>query len=119
MTRNHVARLNADGTLDASFDPNADKTVLTLALQANGQIFIGGGLATLQPNGASTPTTRSCAARVNSDGSLDTGFDPEPNGSVSTSLVLPDGQLILGGEFVTIQRDGPGNSAPVRLPREA
>jgi uncharacterized delta-60 repeat protein len=103
VTRNHVARFNTDGSLDVSFNPNTDKTVLSLGLQANGQIVIGGGFATLQPNGATSPTTRSCAARVNSDGSLDTTWDPEPNGSVSNILVLPSQEVVLGGEFITVQ----------------
>jgi uncharacterized delta-60 repeat protein len=103
VTRNHIARFNSDGSLDTSFDPNTDKTVLSLAVQANGQIVVGGGFSTMQPNGASTPTTRNCAARLNTDGSLDTSFDPEPNGSVSTILILPNGQIIIGGEFITVQ----------------
>jgi uncharacterized delta-60 repeat protein len=103
VTRNHVARFNTDGSLDLTFDPNTDKTVLSLGLQANGQIVIGGGFATLQPNGATSPTTRSCAARINSDGSLDTTWDPEPNGSVSNILVLPSQEVVLGGEFITVQ----------------
>jgi uncharacterized delta-60 repeat protein len=106
ITRNHVARFNTDGSLDMSFDPNTDKTVLSLGLQANGQIVIGGGFATLQPDGASSPTNRSCAARVNSDGSLDTSWDPEPNGSVSNILVLVTQEVVLGGEFITVQPNG-------------
>jgi uncharacterized delta-60 repeat protein len=109
-TRNHIARFNADGSLDASFDPNTDRPVLALAVQANGQIVVGGGFSTLQPNGASTATTRSCIARLNSDGSLDTGFDPEANGSVDAVMVLPNGQIIIGGEFVTLQPNGAANT---------
>ena len=103
VTRNHIARFNTDGSLDTGFDPNANKTVLSLGVQANGQIVVGGGFSSLQPNGSATPTTRSCAARINSDGSLDTSFDPEPNGSVSNILILPNAQIVLGGEFTTIQ----------------
>jgi uncharacterized delta-60 repeat protein len=106
ITRNHIARFNTDGSLDMSFDPNTDKTVLALGLQANGQIVVGGGFATLQPNGATTPTNRSCAARINSDGSLDTTWDPEPNASVSNILVLPTQEVVLGGEFITVQPNG-------------
>src|SRR5271157_5568703 len=105
-TRNHVARFNADGSLDTSFNPNTDRPVLALAVQANGQIVVGGGFSTLTPNGASTATKRSCVARLNSDGSLDTGFDPEPNGSVDVITILPGGQIIIGGEFVTLQPNG-------------
>jgi uncharacterized delta-60 repeat protein len=105
-TRNRIARFNADGSLDTSFDPNADKPVLAIAVEPNGEIVIGGGFSKLQPNGVSAATTRSCAARLNSDGSLDMGFDPEPNASVSSIAVLPSGQIVIGGEFVTVQPNG-------------
>ncbi len=106
VPRNHVARFNVDGSLDTSFDPNTDKTVLSLAVQPNGQILIGGGFSSLQPNGAAIPATRSCIARVNSDGSLDNGFDPEANAAVSSIVVLPSGQILLGGQFLTFQPNG-------------
>ena len=105
-TRNHIARFNADGSLDTGFDPNANLAVLSLAVEPNGQIVVGGGFSTLQPNGAATATTRNCVARINSDGSLDTGFDPEANGSVMAIAILPNGQIVLGGEFVHFQANG-------------
>src|ERR1700674_3035418 len=37
VTRNHIARLNPDGSLDAAFNPNADNFVLTIAVQADGK----------------------------------------------------------------------------------
>src|ERR1022692_3992995 len=109
-TRNHIARFNVDGSLETSFDPNTDRPVLALAVQTNGQIVVGGGFSTLKPNGATTATTRSCVARVNSDGSVDTGFDPEANGSVDVITVLPNGQIIIGGEFVTLKPNGAANT---------
>src|ERR1700738_5128563 len=42
VTRNHVARLNPDGTLDTAFDPNANALVLSIAVQADGKILAGG-----------------------------------------------------------------------------
>src|SRR5665213_574459 len=96
VTRNFAARLNADGTLDTTFNPNANGVVYAMAYQPNGQVIIGGSFTTLQPNGAASATGRSCAARINSDGSLDAGFDPEPNGSVSNILILPNAQIVLG-----------------------
>src|SRR5205807_8742251 len=42
VTRNHIARLNPDGTLDTAFDPNANNTVLSIAVQADGKILAGG-----------------------------------------------------------------------------
>ncbi len=43
--RNHIARLNADGSLDTSFDPGtgANGTVYSIALACDGKIMIGGG----------------------------------------------------------------------------
>src|SRR5690349_20549103 len=42
--RYRIARLNADGTLDASFDPGygASGTITAMALQPDGKILIGG-----------------------------------------------------------------------------
>src|SRR2546421_638085 len=63
--RNNLARLNLDGSLDASFNPNANGTVRTIVLQTNGQILIGGDFTSLQPNGAASATTRNRVARLN------------------------------------------------------
>jgi uncharacterized delta-60 repeat protein len=113
ITRNHVARFNVDGSLDMAFDPNTDKTVLSLAVQGNGQVVIGGGFSTLQPNGTVNATTRNCIARVNADGTLDTGFDPEANGSVMAIAVLPTQQVIISGEFTTLQPNGASSASQV------
>src|SRR5437762_5738404 len=42
VTRNHIARLNPDGTLDNAFDPNANGNVHSFAVQADGKIVAGG-----------------------------------------------------------------------------
>ena len=42
VTRNHIARLNPDGTLDTAFNPNANGNVLSIAVQADGKILAGG-----------------------------------------------------------------------------
>jgi hypothetical protein len=50
QTRIHIGRLNADGTLDPSFNPGAggiDSGVGSLAVQADGKILVGGGFTTL------------------------------------------------------------------------
>lgn len=43
-TRNRIARLNADGTLDTSFNPGngSTSTIKTIAIQSDGKILIGG-----------------------------------------------------------------------------
>src|SRR5687768_10835346 len=40
VTRNRIARLNPDGTLDTAFDPNANGMVRTIALQPDGKILV-------------------------------------------------------------------------------
>jgi uncharacterized delta-60 repeat protein len=105
-TRNHIARFNADGSLDMTFDPSTDRTVLALAVQSNGQIVVGGGFTEVTPNGASSGSIRNCVARLNSDGSLDTAWDPEPNASVDVIVIDPVGNILLGGQFTGFQPGG-------------
>jgi uncharacterized delta-60 repeat protein len=101
--RSSVVRFNADGTLDTTFNPNANQLVNHIAVQSDGKILLGGFFSTLQPNGAASPTTRNYIARVNADGSLDTGFDPNANNEVSRMVVQSDGKILLGGVFTTLQ----------------
>jgi len=110
--RSYVARVNSDGTLDAGFDPNADGAVLTLAVQADGKILLGGGFTTLQPNGAASATTRQRVARLNEDGTLDTGFNPRANNFVNNVVVQADGKILLAGEFTTLQPNGAASTTP-------
>ena len=42
VTRNNIARLNTDGTLDTAFNPNANDDVYSIAVQADGKILVGG-----------------------------------------------------------------------------
>src|SRR5438067_10693784 len=42
VTRNRIARLNPDGTLDTAFNANANGDVNAIALQADGKILVGG-----------------------------------------------------------------------------
>src|SRR5204863_47734 len=45
VTRNHIARLNPDGTLDTAFNPNANGIVDSIAVQADGKILAGGAFS--------------------------------------------------------------------------
>jgi uncharacterized delta-60 repeat protein len=111
-TRNHIARLNADGSLDTTFNPNATSAyvnssqVYAIGVQSNGQIVIGGAFTSLQPNGAASSTTRNHIARLNSDGSLDTAFNPNANAMVAAIYVEPNGQILIGGGFTFLQPPG-------------
>lgn len=104
-TRNRVARLHADGTLDTGFNPNANDLAFA-HLQPDGKVLLGGFFTTLQPNGAPSPTTRNYVARVNADGSLDAAFNPNAGFYVYHATVQPDGRILLGGAFTTLQPNG-------------
>ena len=100
--RTRIARLNADGTLDATFNPGAGANgiVYAIAPQPDGRILIGGAFTTYDG------TARSHIARLNSDGTLDTSFDPGAGTAggvpdVRAILLQPDGKVIIGGDFST------------------
>ena len=109
QTRNRMARLNADGTLDSAFNPAATSTITTvysMQLQADGRILLGGDFTALGGQ------TRNRLARLNSDGTLDTSFDPGANGTVYGMALQSDGLLLVGGNFTTL-----GGQARNRLGR--
>jgi uncharacterized delta-60 repeat protein len=115
VTRNFIARLNTDGTLDADFDPNANGSIGAIALQADGKILIGGGFLDLAPNGGAS-VGRNRIARLNQDGTVDTAFNPGPNGIITTIAVQPDGKIITGGDFTAL---APNSGASVTRNRIA
>ncbi|PYK31321.1 MAG: hypothetical protein DME57_04150 [Verrucomicrobia bacterium] len=95
--RNGIARLNQNGAVDTSFNPGAgaDNPVLALAVDNDGTILIGGDFTTYNN------VSRSRIARLNANGSFNTGFNPGngANGAVQALAVQPDGSIIVGGDF--------------------
>lgn len=108
---NWITRLNSDGSLDKTFNIGSgiDQQVYATALQSDGKILIGGGFMTVDG------TNRSGIARLNSDGSLDTTFDPGTgaNGTVRAVIVQPDGGILIGGDFTEVNNTN--RSALARL----
>ena len=102
--RNHLGRLNADGSLDAGFNPGADGLVWTFAVQPDGKILVGGQFSALGGGGTGT-TPRIAIGRLNPDGSLDGTFNPGAydgyTGSpgVFTMALQADGKIVVGGRF--------------------
>jgi uncharacterized delta-60 repeat protein len=115
-TRNKIGRLNADGSLDATFDPGANSTVLAMAVQADGKILIGGAFTTLGGGGTGT-TSRNYLGRLNADGSLDTSFNPGANSGVYAVAVQADGKILVGGGFTTLGGGGSGTTTRNRIGR--
>ncbi|MEO8067867.1 MAG: T9SS type A sorting domain-containing protein [Flavobacteriales bacterium] len=92
-----LARLLPNGTYDPTFNVGigADNVVLTLSIQGDEKIIVGGGFNNI--NGVSTGR----AARLLPDGTVDTGFitGTGADGNVHASCVQSDGAILLGGEF--------------------
>ena len=84
VPRSNVARLNADGTLDAGFDPKANSIVNSVAVQADGKVLLGGAFATLQPNGAASATARNFFARLTNDPATQTLSAPSASQALWT-----------------------------------
>jgi len=95
VTYTRVARLDADGSVDATFvDPNVDGEVKTVAVQADGRLLIGGGFTHVGG------VARHYLARLDANGTLDTTFaDTQLNGTVWALAVQPDGKVLAGGDF--------------------
>ena len=99
-TRSNIARLNANGSLDGSFNAGTGVSgqVLSIALQPDGKALIGGSFTSI--NG----TNRNNIARLNANGSLDVSFNPGTgaNGPVGSIALQSDGNVLIGGDFTTV-----------------
>src|SRR5262249_1434184 len=105
QTRNYLARLNSDGSVDTTFDPNASSEIYTIALQTDGKILVGGTFNTLAPNGGAT-VPRAKLVRLNPDGTVDLSFFPAPNSAVYSIALQEDGRILIGGDFTKLAPNG-------------
>ncbi len=110
-TCNRIARINTDGTLDATFNPGTafNNMTASLAIQPDGKILVGGNFTTFNGN------TQRRIVRLNSDGTIDSSFDPGLgfNDVVRSIIVQPDGKILVGGNFTTF--NGVTHNYVVRL----
>ena len=103
--RNSLVRLNSDGTLDPAFNVGTgfDAWVLSMALapDGSGDLYAGGFFDTYKG------TASEEIIRLNSDGSVDAGFDVGSGFALGVSYVAAaeDGSedVYVGGDFVLYQ----------------
>lgn len=116
-----VLKLNADGSQDTGFPiASVQGSPHSLIMLPDGKILIGGSFSNI--NGSA----RNSLARLQADGSLDTGFTPTRSGSANLALladgdivthsyhqnadgsVISDFPLLLGGlcQGISIQKNG-------------
>ena len=114
-----IARYKADDTLDTAFKVATDEFVKAIAVQPNGQILIGGQFHWVTPSNSTTATQIWGIARLNADGTLDSGFTNAPAGKVKSNhnvrgiAVQSDGKIVIGGYFTLI--DGVARNRITRL----
>jgi uncharacterized delta-60 repeat protein len=104
VARTGIARLNPDGTLDTVFNPHADGFVLSIAVQPDGKILVGGDFTDFAGQ------RRDNIARLDPTTGLADSFDPKADHGVQAIAVQPDGKILLGGLFTTLS---PNGGAPV------
>jgi uncharacterized delta-60 repeat protein len=108
-TRNHLVRLNSNGTVDTSFYTNLgtgfNSYVRRVVIQSDGKILVAGGFSTFKGN------TRRGLVRLNSNGTEDTsfytnlgtGFSNTSSTVINTVAVQSDGKIIVGGQFTSFK----------------
>lgn len=99
-----VARLNADGTTDESFNVGESNlgSYQNAALQPDGKIIIRGNFSTYSSPPAGTPITGlNNLIRLNGDGSLDLNFTPPglTTYGISSIALQADGKILLVGNL--------------------
>jgi len=100
-----VVRLTSAGVVDPNFNcgngaTGAGGTVHALAVQADGKVIVGGDFTSFN----NFPYHH--LVRLNLDGSVDPAFNADTgatvNGSVHAIVIQPDGQILIGGVFATV-----------------
>ncbi|MCX6876480.1 MAG: choice-of-anchor D domain-containing protein [Verrucomicrobia bacterium] len=111
QTRNGIARLNADGSVESTATFNAglgtDALVITMAVQADGKILLGGNFTTVHG------VARNYIARLSADGTLENSatFNAGTNGQTRSLALQADGQILVGGLFTAVNGTARNNFA--------
>ncbi len=98
-----VFRLNTDLTLDSSFLPQfyypSNPRYVAVQL-STGDVFVGGSFNQMW-NGSKW-VTRNYAGSAGETTGLVTSFNPNPNQAVFSALELPNGDIVMGGDFTQV-----------------
>ena len=97
-TVGYVTRLTTNGTTDNAFSSTTsiNGPVAAMVVQDDGKVIIGGLFNSVAGQ------SRVRLARLNSNGTLDTTFNPGADGLVTALAVQPDGLILVGGNFNTV-----------------
>jgi uncharacterized delta-60 repeat protein len=100
VTTNRIVRLNADGSIDNSFNIGTGfpSTVRSIAVQSDGKIIVAGEFTSFNGNSA-----RNRIVRLNTDGSLDNTFEVGTAFNATVAKVIVDGtnRIYAVGDFTS------------------
>lgn len=127
--RSKIARLNTNGTLDATFDAGVVTFstwpypfINRIVLQTDGKILIAGEFDTFVKS--SVTTNRRRIARLTSTGDVDSGFLSMPTTSIPgvdnpihSVALQSDGKIVLTGDFTGYVNAGNASVAKTRILR--
>ncbi|MES2505078.1 MAG: immunoglobulin domain-containing protein, partial [Verrucomicrobiota bacterium] len=106
--RTRLSRLNADLSLDTSFLPVGPSSVpASVIADGLGRIYVAGGFAGYGGNSG-----YDYLVRLNPDGSLDTTFKLELSDNVNAMQLLPNGKILVAGNFNSYGPSGATTTIP-------
>jgi len=121
VARNNIARLNGDGTVDATFNPPSTARtgfqyawLYAAAIDKDGKVLMGGDFTRV------SGLARNYLVRLNVNGSLDNSFNASidddtiaPLGNVTGIILQADGRILVRGDFSKVH--GVETSSLIRL----
>jgi uncharacterized delta-60 repeat protein len=96
--RGGIARLNENGSLDEEFKPGIGFEPLTMVLNKNGTIFVGG----FNIPGSNAPF-RDALLCLDESGSIVPSFAPQIDGYVDGLAVQSNGKILISGHFSAVE----------------
>jgi uncharacterized delta-60 repeat protein len=107
VTRNRILKISASGVLDATFNPNFNGIVYSIAIDSNGKILVGGNFTTVGG------IAKNRLVRLNNIGTLDNSFNADVDDVVEAiAIEVSSAKIVIGGRFLNIN-----GSAVTRLAR--
>lgn len=114
--RRNLAKLKADGTLDATWNPSANGVVTAIVRDAQDNLYVGGNFSSFDANLVSIGgQVRDYLAKLSPTGAgaADAGWNPAPDSAISALAVDGAGAVYVAGSFTTI--DGQARTRMAKL----
>jgi uncharacterized delta-60 repeat protein len=99
FARSRVARLNSDGTVDSTF--NSGSAISSIVNTAQNIIQQSDGKYLIKTYPENSNNFKSLI-RFNSDGSIDSSFNPTSSALLNRIYLQPDGLIVIGGVFTSV-----------------